>query len=48
MSRARLADSLRIVVAALAVLGLCLAGFLAYRRPEHVLHWLTLLQLCGR
>ena len=48
MSLRRLADSLRIAVAVCAVLGLCLAGFLAYRRPEHVMNWLSLLQFCGR
>lgn len=47
MNRGRLARSLRIAGAVSTVLGLSVTGWLAWRRPDHVVAWLSLLPLCG-
>lgn len=47
MNRGRLARSLLSALAVATVLGLSVTGWLAWRRPDHVVAWLSLLPLCG-
>lgn len=47
MNRGPLVRSLQITVAASTVLALVVAGWLAWRRPDHVVAWLALMPLCG-
>ena len=47
MNRGPLVRSLQIAVAASAALVLVVAGWLAWRRPDHVVAWLALMPLCG-
>ena len=47
MKRDALARSLRIALAVSTVLGLSVSGWLAWRRPDHVVTWLSLMPLCG-
>lgn len=47
MSRDALARSLRIALAVSTILGLAVAGWLAWHRPEHGVAWLSRVPLCG-
>ncbi|WP_341890166.1 hypothetical protein [Variovorax sp. YR752] len=47
MNRGLLSRALRIALTVSTVLGLSVTGWLAWRRPDHVVAWLTLMPLCG-
>lgn len=47
MNRGRLARLMRIALAVSTFLGLSVTGWLAWRRPDHVVAWLALMPLCG-